>query len=133
MNRNNIGPLRPMVLVFILINGFFVLAKSALDKWGVDQSVAIGGNLILFLVSLASFLLTRRSLRSANPNAFVRAIYGSFIIKFFVCAIAAFAYIMTVKKEVNKPALFICMALYIVYTALEVSALLKLLKQKKNA
>lgn len=133
MNRNSIAPLRPMILVFVLLNGFFVVGKTALEKWDADQSVLIAGNLILFAVSIASFLLTKRSLKSANPNAFVRAIYGSFLIKFFVCAIAAFVYIMSARKEVNKPALFICMGLYIVYTALEVSALLKLLKQKKNA
>jgi hypothetical protein len=133
MNRNSLAPLRPMILVFILLNGLFVIGKSMLAKWDADQSVLITGNLILFAVSFSSFLLTRRSLSSPNPNAFVRAMYGSFMIKFFVCAIAAFAYIITVKKEVNKPALFTCMGLYIVYTVMEVSALTKLLKQKKNA
>lgn len=133
MNRNSIASLRPMILVFVLLNGFFVVGRTTLEKWGVDQSVVIGGNLVLFLVSLASFLLTKRSLSSPNPNSFVRAMYGSFMIKFFVCAAAAFIYIMSVKKNVNKPALFVCMGLYIVYTILEVSSLLKLLKQKKNA
>jgi len=133
MNRNSMASLRPMILVFILLNAFFIAGKNVLTRWGVDQSVVIAGNLILFAVSLASFLLTRRSLASANPNAFVRAMYGSFMIKFFVCAIAAFVYIMAVKKEVSKPALITCMALYIAYTAIEVSALTKLLKQKKNA
>jgi hypothetical protein len=122
-----------MIVLFVVLNAFFIAGKNMLGKWGVDQSVVIVGNLILFTVSLTSFLLTRRSLASANPNAFVRAIYGSFIIKFFVCAVTAFVYIMAVKKEVSKPALIICMGLYIVYTAIEVSALTKLLKQRKNA
>ena len=133
MNRNSMASLRPMILVFILLNAFFIAGKNMLARWEVDQSVVITGNLILFVVSLASFLLTRRSLTSANPNAFVRAMYGSFMIKFFVCAIAAFAYIMAVKKELSKPALITCMGLYIVYTAIEVSALTKLLKHRKNA
>jgi len=47
--------------------------------------------------------------------------------------VAAFAYIMMEKKNVNKPALIICMGLYLVYTFVEVSSLQKLLKQKKNA
>lgn len=125
--------LRPMLIFFVMLNAFFLAGRSWLDRKGVDTDVAIIGNLLLFLVSLASFLMTRRSLRSANPNSFVRAIYGSFMIKFFVCAIAAFAYIMTVKKTVNKPALFVCLGLYVVYTFIEVSSLTKLLKQKKNA
>jgi small neutral amino acid transporter SnatA (MarC family) len=122
-----------MILVFILLNAFLIAGKNMLARWEIDQSVVIIGNLILFLVSLSSFLLTRKSLASPNPNSFMRAMYGSFIIKFFVCAIAAFVYIMMTKKNVNKPALITCMALYLVYTFIEVSSLTKLLKQKKNA
>lgn len=133
MNRNSLRPLRPMILVFILLNAVFISGQSMLAKWDADQSVLIVGNLVLFVVSLSSFLLTRRSLRSANPNAFVRAMYGSFMIKFFVCAGAAFIYIMAVKKNVNKPALFACMALYMIYSFIEISSLTKLLKQNKNA
>jgi hypothetical protein len=133
MIRNSFAPLRPMILVFILLNGFFISGKNLLAKWETDQSVLIIGNLVLFGASLLSFLLARRSLRSANPNAFVRAMYMSFMIKFFICAGAAFIYIMSAKKDVNKPALFICMGLYIVYTFIEVSSLTKLLKKLKNA
>jgi hypothetical protein len=123
----------PLSLLFILLNGFFLAGKSLLDKYGIDQNVLIGGNLILFAATALSFYVSQRSLSSKNPNASVRSLYGSFMIKFFVIAIAAFAYIMAVKKNVNKPALLICMGLYIVYTFVEVSSLQKLLKQKKNA
>jgi hypothetical protein len=119
-----------MILVFVLLNGAFVMGSRMLEDWNADQSVLILGNLILFIVSLVSFLITRRSLSNPNPNAFVRAMYGSFIIKFFVCAGVAFAYIMATGKEVNKPALFICMGLYVLYTVLEVAALTKILKRK---
>lgn len=133
MNRNSLAPLGPMLLVFILLNAFFISGKSMFVKWGVEQPVVIIGNLVLFLVSLSSFLLSRRSLRSANPNAFVRAMYGSFMIKLLVCVTGVFIYIMSVKKNINKPALFICMGLYVVYTVIEVSSLTKLLREKKNA
>jgi len=123
----------PLLLLFIILNGFFLAGKSLLDKYGIDQNVLIGGNLILFAATALSFYVSQHSLSSKNPNASVRSLYGSFMIKFFVIAIAAFAYIMAVKKNVNKPALLICMALYIVYTFVEVSSLQKLLKQKKNA
>jgi hypothetical protein len=123
----------PLLLLFILLNGFFLAGKNLLNKNGIDQNVLIGGNLILFAATALSFYVSQRSLSSKNPNASVRSLYGSFMIKFFVIAIAAFAYIMAVKKNVNKPALLICMALYLIYTFVEVSSLQKLLKQKKNA
>jgi hypothetical protein len=77
--------------------------------------------------------MLQRSLNSSNPQSFVRAMYGSFILKFFVLVIAAFAYIMLAKKDVNKQALFTCMGLYLIFTFIEISALTKKMKQKKNA
>lgn len=133
MNQNSLKHLRPMILFFIFLNAFFLLAKDWLLNKNVDQDVLIIGNTLLFLVSLITFLLTHRSLKSTNPNSFVRAMYGGFIIKFFVVAITAFVYIITAKKNLNKPALFFCMGLYIVYTFYEVNSLLRILKQKKNA
>lgn len=124
--------LRPMIIVFIVLNAFLITGKNWLLKAGIDQEVMIIGNLILFAVMAFSFFITRRSFDTANPNAFVRAIYGGFIVKFFVIAIAAFVYIMISKKNVNKPALFSCMGLYVLYTFLEVSSLLRLLKPGKN-
>ncbi|HTE31553.1 MAG TPA: hypothetical protein VK666_14325 [Chryseolinea sp.] len=133
MNRTSLGALRPMLLVFIFLNAFLFAGKTWLAKKGIDQGVVLVGNLVLFVVLLFSFLLTQRSLAAANPNVFVRAVYASFIIKFFVIAIGAFVYIQVAKQDVNKPALIICMGLYILYTFFEVSTLLRLLKQKKNA
>jgi len=124
--------IRPMMLVFILLTVVLIAGRSWLAAKGVDQDVLIIGNIVLFLVSLISFLITFRSLKSENAHAFVRAIYSGFIAKFFLVAIAAFIYIM-IAKTVNKPALFSCLGLYIIYASLEVSALLRILKQKKNA
>ena len=101
------------------------------DKNGIDGIVILDGNIILFIATALSFWVSQRSFHSTNPSASVRGMYGSFMIKFFVCLIAAFIYIMVAKKNVNKPALIICMGLYIVYTVLEVYSLQKLLKQKK--
>ena len=117
-------------LAFILI---VILDRTKIfDKYGMDGTVILAGNIILFVATGLSFWVSQRSFQSANPNASVRGMYGSFMIKFFVCLIAAFIYILAAKKDVNKPALIICMGLYIVYTVMEVSALQKLLKQKKT-
>lgn len=129
----NRKPWIPLLLLFIFLNSFFLLGKSFLNKQGVDHLVLIGGNLILFIATALSFYISQRSLVSTNPRSSVGSLYGSFMAKFFIIAIAAFVYIMVAKKGLNKPALFICMGLYLVYTFVEVSSLQKLLKQKKNA
>ena len=132
MNKNLLQSIRPLLIVFVFLTVFFITGKSWLEKKGIDRDVLVIGNLILFAVSLLAFLITSKAFRSPNPQAFVRAMYGSFIIKFFIVAVAAFIYIMATRKNVNKPALIACVGLYIIYTGMEIRALMKLLKEKKN-
>ncbi len=133
MNKNLLQATRPLLLVFVFITAFCITGKAWLEKNGVSQEVLVAGNLLLFGVSFIAFFITNKAVESQNPQAFVRAMYGSFMIKFFVVAIVAFIYIMVAKKNVNKPALIACAGLYIIYTGIETRALIKLLKQKKNA
>ena len=133
MGRNRFRGFMPILLFFILLNAFFISGKSILQKWNMDQDIVIIGNAILFIITLISFLLALRGLNNSNPHAFVRSVYMSVMLKLFVCMIAAFIYISMYKANLNKPALFTCMGLYLVYTFMEVGVLMKMLKQKKNA
>ncbi len=132
MNKSLLQPIRPLFIVFLLINALALSGKSLLAKNNISQDLLIIGNLILFLVMLVSYVITYRSLHSSNSQAFIRAMYGSFLIKFFFLAIAAFVYIMMAKKNVNKPGLGLCALLYIIYTAIEIRALMKTLKGLKQ-
>ncbi len=133
MNWQAIRFFRPAIFIFFFLNlGFFTMQKRLNEK-GFDQEVLVYGNIILFIVFLVSFLMVSKGQRSKNNHEFFQLMYGSFMLKLFLLAGIAFGYIMTMKKEVNKPALFICMALYIVYTIIEVTALMKYGKQKPNA
>lgn len=126
-------PWLPLVFVFVILNIFFFAFHDWLVKKGVNNDVLIIGNLILFAATVLSVIIYLRSLRSSSGSAAVKGMYGSFMVKFFTCLVAAFAYIMIAKKDVNKPGLIICLGLYIVYTVIEVSSLQKILRQKKNA
>lgn len=122
----------PIVLVFIVMNGFFIAGKSMLQRWDADQNVLIIGNVLLFLISYISFMIAAKGVNNPNPHAFVRAVYGGIMLKLFVCIIAALIYISSAGKEVNRTSLFIWMGLYLVYTFIEVSLLTKLLRENKN-
>jgi hypothetical protein len=132
MTKQRVKSFLPIVLVFVILNGFFISAKNMLVRWGVDQDVVIMGNLFLFILAMVSFLLGLRGLKNPNPHAFVRSVYTSMMLKLFISIIAAFIYISMYRDNLNKPALFICMGLYLVYTFTEVSILTKLLKRKTN-
>ena len=96
----------PVAIFFILLNAFFLSGRSMLERWGADQNVLIIGNALLFVITLISFLLALRGLKNPNPHVFMRAVYGSIMIKLFACIIAAFIYISLYRKDLNKPARF---------------------------
>jgi len=133
MAKNKLGGFVPVLIFYFLLNAFFVFGKEMVKGWGVDANVVGVGNALLFLITAISFSLAKKGMSNPNPHAFIRSVYVSVMLKLFVCMIAASIYIFTWKSHLNKPALFICMGLYLVYTFMEVAVLMKVLKQKTNA
>ena len=115
----------PIALIFILLNGFILIFRTFLERNGFDQEFLIIANLLLFVLTLAGVLIQLKGLRSPNPQAFVRGVYGSLIIKMFVVMAAVFIYAFLNKENVNKPAIFTSMGMYILYTVVEVITLMK--------
>lgn len=132
MTKASFKSLTPVIIFFIALNAFLISARKILLKWNIDQEVLIIGNLLLFLITFLSFALALRGLKNPNPHAFVRSVYSSMMIKLFLCVIAVFVYVSLNQNSYNKPALFTCMGLYLLYTFMEVSVLMKLLKGKNN-
>ena len=132
MIRNRFKDFTPIIFLFVAVNAILISLRQRLELWKTDQEVLIVGNLILFLITVVSFLLARRGMNNKNPNVFFRSVYSSIMLKLFACIIAAFIYIAIYKSNLNKPALFICMGLYLVYTFMEVAVLTKLLKRREN-
>ena len=131
--QNKFKQFFPVVLIFIALNVFFISGKHIIERrWHADQDVLITGNVILFLITFLSFFIAKNGLKNTNPNAFVRSVYGSIMAKLFLCMIAAAIYIFGFRATFNKPAFFILMGLYLVYTFFEVAALQKMLRGKAN-
>ncbi|HEY4965134.1 MAG TPA: hypothetical protein VII28_01995 [Puia sp.] len=122
----------PVIYFFLIINICLFSLQWLLPLSGVNYRVLRIGNLLLFLVGCISVQMTVKALTDKNTQVFLKMIYGSFLLKFFVFAAAAFTYISMYKKEVNKPALFGCLGLYVFYTVIEVRSAMKQSK-KSNA
>lgn len=118
-------PYLPIIIVFILVSGVSIVFAGAMDKKGIDSSILIGGNIVLFLVTILSYLFYRKAIVSGNTQLFLRNVYSGMFIKFFACLIGAFCYILFAGKNVNTGALFGLMFLYMVYTFLEISGVLR--------
>ena len=133
MSRYTFGIPLPITIVFIIVNILVAVFKTSLKEMGFDISFLVYANCFLLLLSIGGFRLQRKALQSSNPQAFVRGVYSSMIFKMFITMIVVLIYVFVVRSKINKPALFTAMGLYIVYTVVEVTELMKVARKKKNA
>lgn len=119
----------PSVGLFLLLNGLLALFQGVLTGYGFSVRVLLFGNLFLFGLSLVSFLLQQKASRSASAQLFIRYFYISFLIKLVLVAAVALVYAKTAAR-VNRISVIACMLLYLVYTFIEISMLLKAGKRK---
>jgi len=122
----------PLVFVFLIIGALVLVFRNFLAQHGFDWQLLSGGNLFLYIITVVSMHMLTKGLRATNTHAFLRNAYTGVLIKLFACAGAAFIYILASGKNLNKPALFACMGLYLVYSFVEMSVLMKQSNRKKN-
>ena len=116
--------IRPLAIFFIIVNALLIVFARRLEDKGVATGVVIIGNLILFVTSVLSLWMYSKATRHQQAHGIVRNVYGGFMLKFFVLIVAAMIYFYF-AEEINKPAIFICMGLYLVYNFVGVSRVIK--------
>lgn len=122
--------LQSVILLFLIVSFFCVIGEHQLSNLGVDAMVLLIGNGYVFLLTLFSFWIVSNGLKAKSTTSFMGSVYSSFMLKLVLSAILVVAYVRLSKGQANMPALFISMFLYLVYTFLEVSQLMKLLRKK---
>jgi hypothetical protein len=122
----------PLVVIFLIIGGLILVFRNTLQSNGCNWQVLSGGNLFICLVTVVSMHLLKKGLHAERTQVFLRNAYSGIMVKLFACAGAAFIYILVSGKNLNKPALFGSMGLYLVYTFVELSAIMKQSNAKKN-
>ncbi len=120
------SPLVRLVLLFVFISSFLIVFREFLGKKGIDSSVLLVANGLLFILSVITFYIQRRGLNTTNPHVFVRSVIGSMIIKMFLCIIILFVYFSVSGDAFNKKAVFVSLFLYLLYLVVEVSAVMKM-------
>jgi hypothetical protein len=122
----------PVIVLFILVNSLAFIFKTFLHDHGFGIKFLLTANLLLFCLSQLAFFIQMRGLKSVNINAFIRSVYASLLIKIFIVIIALAVYLFITKGKINRPSLFTSMALYILYTFIEVRQLMKISRRKTN-
>jgi peptidoglycan/LPS O-acetylase OafA/YrhL len=122
----------PLIIVFVVFSVAFLMLGSWLQQKTVDRNVLLAGNALLFGITLAALYFHNRGFLHSNVQVFLRSMYASLLVKMFVSVAAVALYAYIAGSKLNKPAIFICMGLYFVYTFVEVRMVLRLLKPQKK-
>jgi hypothetical protein len=122
----------PLVAIFFSLNLLILIFRLMVGP-SPAYVVILLGNLILFIATLLSFNLYRKSLLNNNVQGFLRLIYGGMVLKMIICIAAALVYILIARNAVSKIAVFGCFGFYFIYTFAEVKILMRLNKHQKNA
>lgn len=122
----------PVIFLWILINIFLFLGNDWMSRNGFSVNFITAANTILFLLSMTGFWIQRRNIHSSNAHAFVRGVMGSMLVKMLLIIAALFVYIMVAEGSINKPALFTSMAIYVLYTVIEVYQLMNIARKNSD-
>ena len=131
--KENYSKFVPVMVLFIFINAMVFIFISFLELHGFGIEFLLIANLVLFLLSFSGLFIQMKALKSSNINAFIRGVYSSLLLKIFIVIIEFGLYLFITRGKVNKPSLFTSMALYIFYTSIEVTQLMKISRKKTNA
>ena len=123
----------PLFFLFVVINSLAIVFRGRMTAMGFDTNVLLIGNFFLCALTFFSFYMLYKGMKAATTAGFLRSVYGSFMIKLLLVALLVLGYAFLYKENINKPSLFTCMFLYLVYTFIETRALLKLSKKSTNA
>lgn len=133
MNAQNRKLFVPLIILFVLVNAISILLNPLFINHQIDNLVVIGANTLLFFISVISLSMQLKSVNNSNPHAMVRGVMGSVVLKLFVLGTAAFLYLYASGESKSVNALFISMALYLIYTWLEVRLVLRLNPPKNGS
>ena len=122
-----------ILILFVSINILCILIFLFYPIESINFNLVFTSNCLLFCLSTLILRIQQKGLNNKNPNAFIQSIMLGMLLKMFVCVIAVLIYVLMSKSGINKNGLLLSMFLYLIYLAVEVSAISKINKQRKNA
>jgi uncharacterized membrane protein len=120
----------PIAGLFIVVNFICVFFYAWLTSLDVDVKILRTGNIIVFCLTLVSFYMLYKGLKAKSTTGFLSSVYGSFIIKLVIAGIIVVVYSKASNGNMNMPAVFACMFLYLFYMFIELRGLLLFVKNK---
>lgn len=117
---------RPLWIVFVLVTGMLALSWKLLPAKNINPWVVFTANALLLGVALINIAYHRASLKNKNPQAVLRSVMASTMVKLFVLAALAMIYLLGAGAGRSVYAVILSMGLYIIYSWMETKILLQL-------
>lgn len=130
MKKRYLEPTRPLFIFFMIANTLLIVFRDKLELKNVSVDVAIVANILLFVVALLNVYFQIKNLQNPNPQAVIRGVMAGTFLKLFILAAAVIIYLLAAGEHRSVNAVFVSMALYIIYTWMEVKISLRLNPKK---
>lgn len=117
-------------VAFIVFSVLTILGWNSLAIRKINPWVVLISNGILCLVTLLNIAYHSASLQQSNPQAVLRSVMASTMIKLFVLAASVLIYLLAAGSSRSVYAIILSMGLYIIYSWMETKILLQLKKAK---
>lgn len=121
-----------LIFAFGIINGIGFAFYHLIGSWGIIDGVGAAGNFLLAGITLTSYSLNKKALKSLSHSAFLRRVSVSATLKLVTCLAAVLAYVLIWSSQVNKATIFLLMGLYILYSILETGSLVRLSRPESH-
>lgn len=117
---------RPLWIVFLLVNMLLAAGWKILPAKNINPWVVFSANCLLLGISLLNIAYHRASLTKKNPQAILRSVMASTMVKLFVLAALVIIYLLGAGSDRSVYAVILTMGLYIIYSWMETKILLQL-------
>lgn len=123
---------RSFLITVALMETALVAGALLLGAPTFTPMVVVLGTLFITTVTILTYFFCMRTVHDENPNRFVRRVMAATMIKFFLCVVGAGIFILSVKKSLNKPDLYLLMGIYFLFSMTEAVFLSQAARRKTN-
>ena len=118
--------LYPIIGLFIFVASMIEMGEQELIKYKFVPIVIMSANLLLFALTLLGLLSLIEASKHPNPNVLVRTVMGFMGFRLLGLAVILVAYIKMSGAGISPRSVYAGLALYPLYTWLEIRLFLKL-------
>ena len=118
------------IIVFALVNALSFFFRATLAAGNISLPPLLYGNAWLFAITGVSFFFELKGVKEKNTQAFFRYVYTGMLLKMFLSIAVVLIYALTNRTALTPMVVVAWLVLYIGYTSIEVSKLLKVNKEK---